>query len=75
MFTDAPTVWFSVKSRNLFTDLYGEITPPTHGLTKEMFDIGVALRKFCELASEQRVGEREKLISRLKALERKARKT
>jgi hypothetical protein len=75
LFTDAPTVWFSVECRNLFTDLYGEITPPTHGLTKEMFDIGVALRKFCELAPEQRVAEREKLISRLKALERKARKT
>jgi hypothetical protein len=74
MFTDAPTVWFSVECRNLFTDLYGAITPPTHGLTKEMFDIGVALRKFCELPPEQRPAEREKLISRLKAFERKARK-
>jgi hypothetical protein len=74
MFTDAPEVWFSVECRNLFTDLYGAITPPTHGLTKEMFDIGVALRKFCELPPEQRPAEREKLISRLKAFERKARK-
>jgi hypothetical protein len=39
-----------------------------------MFDIGVALRKFCELPPEQRPAEREKLISRLKAFERKARK-
>jgi hypothetical protein len=74
MFTDAPTVWFSVECRNLFTELYGEIRPPTHGLTKEMFDIGVALRKFCELPPDQRAPEREKLISRLNALERKARK-
>ena len=74
MHTDAPTVWFSVECRNLFTDLYGGITPPTHGLTKEMFDIGLALRKFCELSPEQRAAEKEKLISRLKALERKARK-
>ncbi len=74
MFTDAPTIWFSVECRNLFTDLYGEITPPTHGLTKEMFDIGLALRTFCELPPEQRTPEREKLITRLKALERKTRK-
>jgi hypothetical protein len=74
MFTDAPTVWFSVVCRNLFTDLYGEITPPTRGLTKEMFDIGMALRKFCELPPDQRAAERERLIARLKALERKARK-
>jgi hypothetical protein len=74
MFTDAPKVWFAVECRNLFADLYGEITPPSHGLTKEMFDIGVALRKFCELPPQRRTAEEEKLISRLKALERKARK-
>ena len=73
MFMDAPTVWFSVGCRNL-EDLYGEITPPTRGLTKEMFEIGQALRKFCEIPQDQRPSEREKLIRRLQALERKAKK-
>ncbi len=68
IFMDAPTVEFTLGSQR------GEITPPRKGLTIEMFKIGTALAKFCDIPAAQRAAEQEKLIRRLAAFERKARK-
>jgi hypothetical protein len=67
IFMDAPTVEFTLGSQR------GEITPPRKGLTMEMFEIGGALAKLCDMSPEQRTTEEKKLIRRLAAFERKAR--
>jgi len=68
IFMDAPTVEFTLGSKR------GEITPPRKGLTMEMFEIGEALAKLCDISPEQRTTEEKKLIRRLAAFERKARR-
>ena len=68
IFMDAPTVEFTLGSRR------GEITPPRKGLTIEMFEIGEALAKLCDIPTAQRPAEEKKLIRRLASFEQKARK-
>src|SRR5207244_13338542 len=68
IFMDAPTVEFTLGSQR------GEITPPRKGLTNEMFEIGTALARLCDIPAEQRITEERKLIQRLARFERKARK-
>ena len=66
--TDAPTVEFTLGSKR------GEVTPPRRGLTGDMFQIGEALAKLCDIPTGQRPAEEKKLIGRLAIFERKARK-
>jgi hypothetical protein len=68
LFTDAPTVEFILESRR------GEITPPRKGLTIEMYDIGTALANLSDMPPEKRAAAQKKMIRRLDAFERKARK-
>ena len=68
LFMDAPTVEFTLGSRR------GEITPPRKGLTIEMFEIGEALSRLCDIPTAQRTTEEKKLIRRLASFEQKARK-
>ena len=68
LFMDAPTVEFILGSRR------GEITPPRKGLTIEMYDIGTALANLSDMPPEKRTAAQKKLIRRLDAFERKARK-
>jgi len=68
LFMDAPTVEFTLGSQR------GEITPPRKGLTNEMYEIGVALAKLCDIPADQRAAEEKKLIRRIATFERKARK-
>ena len=53
-------------------DLYGEIWSPDRGLPKEMVELGLALKDFCETPSDQRPAKQQKIMSQLASFTRKA---